>query len=806
MCKRREKVTKTCKVRRTDIWQILLFNVCGLILMGAITCSIIFDKILTCDTLCDSSIGIVCQVLATIAMCFASIIAISMSLQNDECFGIPVKKFNNIRVGFHFSINNILTVSIVLLLVNIVFYVVGMLIASVGAALVEIIFSLYLSIEEIPIVAKKEKALLGILKKRLWFEQTTDQDISKDLKDVLKYLISTEKNLSLTYNLLKSKDEKYNSYLLLKLLEIQRDLASEVKQIEDIQKRQNIIDAIIRNIKDVFSFDKEFDISEILKDNLIAYDYIIAQTLYKLHNEQIATDINCKDKVCICVAKWVVELRRNKICDKKTDFVAAILLSILSTSIAKDDFAFAAALRRELSIYNYELSQAGGCALIFALISMQLYYLYSNAPNVTDDHRANILDFLNVSGLSDNVNIISWKSLYNEFIKNYTIEFDDFWRWFKLNKHRWDVPLLGQQVYFVTLDYEFLLKWYLFNLLCSARATKYDYRKLQLKEMSMYDYALKNLLDSFFDASDYVIIPDQMSRIIEFFEIRNNSLKVFEAVEIREHRLFNFKNGLYTKDFEDKNQKAKVVDKNEVCDRFKSLVLKCLQDEWGYDSSLKISSEPRLMHIIIEKTSDAINFDEAVVGCFVDIILDEIRRQVSKSIIKKDGNFNEKIAKLLKNRIYAISDNSQYSIPIYLSDADVRKQFDNEVKNSEKFNSHILIGDYILLSNAFKFNFEFIEFRAINLTEEQISEQVETYKRADGQYIFEGAFLSRERIEEYVKNQFIIISIGLKLQVESWDKFLYEIDLYGEEDALNDDEDKDNKDDNDDDGDKDDSD
>ena len=69
----------------------------------------------------------------------------------------------------------------------------------------------------------------------------------------------------------------------------------------------------------------------------------------------------------------------------------------------------------------------------------------------------------------------------------------------------------------------------------------------------------------------------------------------------------------------------------------------------------------------------------------------------------------------------------------------------------------------------------------MNLTEEQISAQVETYKRADGQYTFEGAFLSREQIEEYVKNQFIVISICLKLQVESWKELLYEINLYDDE-------------------------
>ena len=781
MSTKKEKTKKTYKVRKVGVWQSLLLVSCGLIFIVALASSILFDKVFACNLLCDSSIGVVCQVVATIASCLASIIAISMSLQNDVCFGIPVKKFNNLRVGFHFSISNILIVSIILLLINVAFYVTDLLIASIGTALVEVIFCLYLSVVEIPIMAKKEKSLLHIVKKRLQFEQTTVGDIPKDLKDVLKYLISEEKNLTVTYNLLKSKDEKFNTYLLLNLLGVQSDLASEVKQIQDVQKKQNIIDAIIRNITDIFLFKKDFDISEILKDNLTDYDYVISRTLYKLHNKQLATDIGSNDKVCGFVASWVVGLRGDKISESKTDFIVTTLLSVLSTSIAKNDFAFISALRRELSIYNFALSHLSGCALIFSLISMQMFYLYSGAHGVTSEHKSNISDFLNCSGLSDNVKILSWKVLYNEFLRAYAIEFKDFWHFFKLNKDRWDVPLLGTQMYLVTLDFEFVLKWYLFNLLCSARASKYDYEQLKLKEMAMYDYALENILDSLFDQDSEIIIPDQMRRIIEFYGIKTSGLNLFKAVERNERNLFKFKNKIHTKDFDDKIQKAKAADKDEVCKKFHSQVVKKLQEEWGFDNSLRIDGRPQQAHIIIEKTSDAINFDEVVVDYFVRSILMEVRGRVCASTIKKDEKFDSEISKLLKKRIYAISEQSQYSISFNLSDAKIREQFDNEVQNAEKFDSHILVGDYLLLSKAFKFNFEFIEFRAMNLTEEQISAQVETYKRADGQYTFEGAFLSREQIEEYVKNQFIVISICLKLQVESWKELLYEINLYDDE-------------------------
>ena len=119
MCKNKKNVKKKSNAWKVNIGQILLFIIGALIFCGALISSILFDKICDCKLLSDNnSIGVVCQVVATIAACLASIIAISMSLQNDECFGIPVKKFSNLRVGFHFSISNILIVSIVSLLIN----------------------------------------------------------------------------------------------------------------------------------------------------------------------------------------------------------------------------------------------------------------------------------------------------------------------------------------------------------------------------------------------------------------------------------------------------------------------------------------------------------------------------------------------------------------------------------------------------------------------------------------------------------------------------------------------------------------
>ena len=67
MSTKKEKTKKTYKVRKVGVWQSLLLVSCGLIFIVALASSILFDKVFACNLLCDSSIGVVCQVVATIA-------------------------------------------------------------------------------------------------------------------------------------------------------------------------------------------------------------------------------------------------------------------------------------------------------------------------------------------------------------------------------------------------------------------------------------------------------------------------------------------------------------------------------------------------------------------------------------------------------------------------------------------------------------------------------------------------------------------------------------------------------------------
>ena len=86
--------------------------------------------------------GILSQVMTSIISLIVSIIAISISLQNEEFFGVKVTKIYSLRVKPCYSIRDIIIISIGICVVNLIFYIAGLYIAMIGTMIVALLFLL----------------------------------------------------------------------------------------------------------------------------------------------------------------------------------------------------------------------------------------------------------------------------------------------------------------------------------------------------------------------------------------------------------------------------------------------------------------------------------------------------------------------------------------------------------------------------------------------------------------------------------------------------------------------------------------
>ena len=51
------------------------------------------------------------------------------------------------------------------------------------------------------------------------------------------------------------------------------------------------------------------------------------------------------------------------------------------------------------------------------------------------------------------------------------------------------------------------------------------------------------------------------------------------------------------------------------------------------------------------------------------------------------------------------------------------------------------------------------------------------YKRADGQYIFKGARIARELVEQYIKDQYYVLDLEMQFAINEPANSIYEIHL-----------------------------
>lgn len=722
------------------------------------------------------SIGVLCQVVTTLNTFITSIIGITISLQNDECYGVKFKIFNNLRIDLHYSIVGIIILSILFSVLNIFFYLINWVFASLLIACISFIFCVYISVKEIPLMTKTDKGLKRVIKSRLIAEwKNPVGEYPKGLKEVLKYLMSEEYNLIETYNFFKTKDKIYNRYLIFKLLELQCDIAFSLGDIKDEYRRNKITNRLIDNIRDIIYFN--FDLFEIIGKDFLEYKHLVTRVLFR------TVEIECgKGRTTKMIASYLTMLKYAKFNDNKKEFAISIIIIMTSISLASNQFEFLDEISKELSKYHYGIKEKNPETLIFAIISMHMYFLCNDCKNASEKLKNDILAFINKSGVINNTKIISWKNLFNTFAYEFPLDFNEFLYFFKLNEHNWDVRIENAGAQFVIFDEEYVLRWYLANLFSSHTVSKYDYNELIKADLSI-KYYLQKLRDEIY-LDNEITMPAFFNKVKSFFGDETENFVWFKIMEERDKKFFNFTNSLYISTLEEKRKKALTTNVVDIISKYRNKIEKNIENEFGYNSSLMVDSEYKVLNIYAEKASDAINFDDAIIDYLTRSIFEEISSNTHKTTIyKHQQNYYEKVDNALNSNLDCVSNSAIYSVEHSLRNKEyLVKKYREKISKLNVFESKILHGTTLITKDGFSFNVQFIEFNAFDLTPEQLSQKVEQYKKEDGQYIYEGAFISREEVERFIREQYYILHMVISYKIISSEDSIFVIDLYSNED------------------------
>ena len=735
----------------------------------------------------DNVAGIVCQVLTALMCGIASIIGISFSVQDSTFFGVKLKELRELRVGKYYSLQAIMTISVLIIAVNLLFYIFGLVYASYGLSISAVMFCLYIIWQEVPLMSKREGAALKILRERIQTSTDAADIHATEFDKALKYMI-VHQNLKTAYQKLSegASDNRVNIRILKKLLDIQSDVANGLKTIEDKQALDKTINSLSENLIDIVTF--QLDISDIFGGNVSDYAHFVTRVLFRL-NECPEGKEDCAKVIGRIL--WHLDHPRSKTKDTvEIDFLFAILLSIVPSSVSRGDLSFLTKIQEYCSINPLFVSNGRNFALLFSLLSLHLYCICeleeSVPPEIKDKIKKTVCMTRNqIRGISV---VYPWRTLFQRILSCAHVDYHEFMRVFENNAHSMEYMLLGEGMRTVIMNEHLAFQWYVANMLNRYDSDFDDYDAVFGSTLDDDTaFYLKRLYDDCYKDSKTFVTPDYMKKMLSFYGVENQ-LATFITSEKGSPKFYEYLTDIKAQEIRDEAKKLQEVDEVALAGRVKDGVTKVICSEWGLDKTLQLPTDNRYLCVFLEK-STAVNFDETLIDCFAQSIFYNLSNALNSMLPTQrptDVSLDERIKALLKEDVVAASFDCVY-IAHSIADTELQNRYREMISTIERFQSSILpqAQASFVLQGGFSFNCQVDDVVIERPDEKQINERVEEYKRADGQYVYEGTFLNREDVYDVVSKKAMLITLSIRYALHAPQNRIITIDPFPKQDDEN---------------------
>lgn len=762
------------KQQNDGFWIAVVLIVCSYIVSIALIICAFCTKAKIANNNLYNSLGIACQVVASLCTCVLSILQISFSLQDNTFLGISVRVLYRMRKKPHFGFAANVLISLGFIIIAMLGYIAGSLYACTVAAISSILFCVYLIIIESPYLCMQDKTMLKIVRDRLLAEYNNsikaDNYQTAEVTEVLESLIKN-KNLIWTYNRLsKAGCGDFDKYLLSRLMDVQTNIAFNLDKIESISQLSKVTDELLDTACAMAS--SKFDIVEILGTNPKDCLHNVTRVLFRLLDNDVSKD---KTKIRIAeMVKWGSIFNKDNAV--KSDLFFSIMTILIIETVKNNDFSLIKEVKKFLSVSPYFLREKGVTARIFVMVSFVLYYLSKIETAVPQDVKNNIDDLVQNSYIEDNCKVLSWKNLFSRFDESYSVSLENFLSDFSKNQHYYEFSLMSCDAHWVTFTNELAFDWYIATYLNSERVYDIDYNTLfPIDSNPWMIYHLKEIENTCYTDDDRQFLPsERIKEMAGFYSISKTAFSTFSIAENNRHQLRNYIESLRKKEFENKITSALAISNQDISNHFQPIIETKLKHTFGFDDKIDVSKEKKLYFALLtERSSDAVNYDECIIDWAVNSILYEIWNNGVKKYshsIKTGNNFSQSIMKELlgKDVEYATPSTEYYAYKI--SDNQTQKEYLEKIKRAKAIDNaaYLFSRPTFILKGGFAFNCQ-VQFNVCDLTPETISQKVDEYRRTDGQYVYEGAFLTREELSRIIKDTQAIFQVVFSYKISTYE-------------------------------------
>lgn len=694
-----------------------------------------------------------CQSTGSIIALLCAVLGISVSVQSNEYYGVRLSQFYELRTDRHHDFLIVFLISIFAITANVVVYTLNLYTTAIAISLGEIIYCINVALTEIPLIVRNDGRMTKVVGDYRFNNKEEKEKPKVYVTIIENYLVVL--GINDTYKILK-KNEKYKDYkdynkeILIEILEIGLNLVESSEEIYNEDEACAIAHKLLDNVNDIMC--GNFGDNYIFFGNSKIYIHYMKQYLFS-----ILRIPRCESKALKTINYIAYQLMVAK--SESTILNVEVLTSIAVKKIKEGDFKVIEYIRNSYSDIPTSLYKNNNATLLFAILSMELYYLHSSGTAFP--YKNEIYKFLNNEEIHGEQRYSSWADLFNFFQRNVPVDFKTFINQYSSNKWELVYSIEDDRVAGLLLTRNYVVNWFMTIYLNNHNI--FDFDQFATDDESV-NAAIIEYYDNCFDNKEQFVPTNEMKEIIEFFQNEDSCFTTF-LVELHENNYFK---DLVMKLSHQKTKKEiqalSLPDNIKLEKTVRNKIDKEVESEYGIDRSIDVNEGFMCkFRVRFEKYNNKVKLEGEIVDYVKEHIFELIHKQTEYNKVYNDADLGKKINKIFSAdyKEIELSENVKQiigeSINGNLNEKDVKV-----VKTS-----NILRADSIIKDRAFRFNLHLEQFTIREMGDDEVFKFIQGYKRNDGQYYYEDRFASTEDIIQIAKKKYIIISVSFKFKVIS---------------------------------------
>ena len=649
-------------------------------------------------------------------------------------------------------------------LCTIVSMIFNLLYSSLLMLTLTIVICLWISIQDLPLCFKNDKALIRLIKNNKNIN-VNGLNNSETYNIMVRNLIN-DKKINKVYELLKiGKDSDLIDYMFNLIIS---ELTS-FKSFDDTQNKiefDKFADATLENITLLLNNESKIFDDYSNSDKIAVY---LARIFYYINIYKHLLDkatISKFERVFNSLF-WLLFIKEENI---QKDIAFKTYQQLLYWSFRECELWVVRLLKKAYSSWSHTFSDYKLANILFSEISFILFYYYQYEDLISKDKKQSIKDFINEQDVYSSTEIgLSWKTLFEEHLTNYSLTFSDLYKYIDAEKFEY---MLVNHCKYCLFSGRSLADWWIKCLFSSSNL--YHYNLEFLDTIDEGKDTLSYYLDNLFELnSEKIKVDKSFNEFSDFFDLEDNQVEHINLYKNTIQKLYTFKNSCKKQREQEYLMRVNVnKDLKELHEHLHTETINYLNSLGFRDETIDLSDIKARGFYNLEEMFELENakslYLDMIKNCFKRDFDNVFEQEMSDSFITFNDNLKDiELEKCLNIRPTFTTEKVMYALESRTNINPTLKERLIELdSNISLLNNQSLLQQYCYGNEkSIKFNYEIHTFELKPLPDEEVLKIIDQYKAENGTYFYQGVQYSYNELIAVLKQKLFTMKIYLKYKI-----------------------------------------